>query len=64
MEELVEYVKASVQVVEGVEMVPLEIALTALNTANATLALEGLHETIAELYQTLSQTQDLDEQEI
>lgn len=64
MEELIEYLTANSRVVEGVEMVPLDVALSALNTANTALVLEGLHETVAELYKTLAQTQELDEQEI
>jgi len=64
MEELIEYLTANSRVVEGVEMVPLDVALAALSTANTALALEGLHETVAELYKTLAQTQELDGEEI
>lgn len=64
MEELIEYLTANSRVVEGVEMVPLDVALSALSTANTALALEGLHETVAELYKTLVQTQELDGEEI
>lgn len=64
MEELIEYLKLNSTVVDGVEMVPLDVALSALSTANTALALEGLHETVAELYKSLAQTQELDEQEV
>ena len=64
MVEVEEYLQASVQVIDGVKMVTLEVALTALRTVNATLTLEAINQTVAELYETLSDAQIGDEQEV
>lgn len=61
MEELIEYLTQSAKDVEGVQMVPLEVAVTVLTTYRATSALEELTQTIAGLYESLAELPKVDE---
>ncbi len=53
MEELEQYLEASAQDVEGVQMVPLSMALQAIQTASNVKMLESLDSVMADLHKTL-----------
>lgn len=53
MEELEQYLEASAQDVEGVKMVPLSMALQAMQTASNVKMLESLDGVMADLHKTL-----------
>ncbi len=53
MEELEQYLEASAQDVEGVQMVPLSMALEAIQTASNVKMLESLDSVMADLHKTL-----------
>ncbi len=61
MEELIEYLSQSAKEVDGVQMVPLDVAVTVLTTYRATSALEELTQTIAGLYESLAELPKVDE---
>lgn len=61
MEELIEYLSQSAKEVDGVQMVPLDVAVTVLTTYKATSALEELTQTIAGLYESLAELPKVDE---
>lgn len=61
MEELIEYLSQCAKEVDGVQMVPLEVAVTVLTTYRATSALEELTQTIAGLYESLAELPKVDE---
>jgi len=53
MEELEQYLEASAQDIEGVKMVPLSMALQAMQTASNVKMLESLDNVMADLHKTL-----------
>lgn len=61
MEELIAYLEESAQDVDGVRMVPLEIALSVANTAKSITVLHELDQTVSGLYQSLVDISKLDE---
>ena len=61
MEELIEYLSQSAKEVDGVQMVPLDVAVTVLTTYRATSALEELTQTVAGLYESLAELPKVDE---
>lgn len=61
MEDLIEYLSQSAKEVDGVQMVPLDVAVTVLTTYRATSALEELTQTIAGLYESLAELPKVDE---
>jgi hypothetical protein len=53
MEELEQYLEASAQDIEGVQMVPLSMALQAIQTASNIKMLESLDNIMTDLHKTL-----------
>ncbi len=53
MEELEQYLEASAQDIEGVQMVPLSMALQAIQTASNIKMLESLDSVMTDLHKTL-----------
>lgn len=53
MEELQQYLETSAQDIEGVKMVPLSMALEAIQTASNVKMLESLDSVMADLHKTL-----------
>jgi hypothetical protein len=53
MEELQQYLEASAQDVDGTQMVPLSMALQAMQTASNVKMLESLDQVMAELQSSL-----------
>jgi hypothetical protein len=53
MEELEQYLEASAQDIEGVQMVPLSMALQAIQTASNIKMLESLDSIMTDLHKTL-----------
>ncbi len=54
MEELQQYLEASAQDVDGTQMVPLAMALQAIQTASSVKMLESLDQVMAELQSSLT----------
>lgn len=61
MEEVYEYLQSSTQDVEGVKMVTLESALHAVELAVSTISIESIEKSLAEIYKSLEEFNDLED---
>lgn len=55
MEELVKQLQASAQIIEGVSMVPLDLAVQSVHTASAVGLLDQLDTKLADTYRAIQQ---------
>ena len=62
MDELIQYLQDNTQVVDGVEMVPLAVAIQAMQLAGSTTMLEELQKAIDGIQTALQQQEPLDEE--
>jgi len=58
MEEILQFLQGQVQSVDGVEMVPLSVAIQAVQTASTTNLLANLDTTLADIHKQLQQLDD------
>jgi hypothetical protein len=58
MEEVIQFLQGQVQSVDGVEMVPLSVAIQAVQTASTTNLLANLDTTLADIHKQLQQLDD------
>ena len=58
MEEIIQFLQGQVQSVDGVEMVPLSVAIQAVQTASTTNLLANLDTTLADIHKQLQQLDD------
>jgi hypothetical protein len=61
MEEIQNYLETNAQDVEGIQMVPLSMALEAIQTAGNINMIESLDKAIADLHKSLEGTIPLDD---
>ena len=62
MDELMQYLEQSVENVRGVDMVPLAVAIQAMQLAGSTAMLEELQKAIDGIQTALQQQEPLDEE--
>jgi hypothetical protein len=58
MEEVIQFMQGQVQSVDGVDMVPLSVAIQAVQTASTTNLLANLDTTLADIHKQLQQFDD------
>tara|TARA_R110000868_G_scaffold83946_2_gene236942 strand:- start:682 stop:870 length:189 start_codon:yes stop_codon:yes gene_type:complete len=62
MDELIQYLEQSVENVRGVDMVPLSVAIQAVQTASSMNLLESVEQMTADLMQSINQYGSQNEQ--
>ena len=63
MEELQQYLEASAQDVDGVDMVPLSVALQAIQTASNINMLTSLDQVVADLQSSLTELNIIEDEQ-
>jgi hypothetical protein len=61
MEELVQFLQSSAQDIEGVQMVPLSVAIQAVQTVSSISLLDSVDKVTADILQSLNESQDTEE---